>query len=181
MLFRSVTISGTIFSSLSNQYRINVLIDAYTPSNGIAHGAGFLFDANRFGDSKPNFGISAIQITASAGNIQIGASNTFAGQYTGSYVDDASGSAVTPVGFPGTTNAPAVVPNTGIGGSGPPTLGSASAAWPASFSLAHTLPVPSATAAAPVSGWVIYTDPSDGNKLKARYQDGTTIVTLGTP
>jgi hypothetical protein len=34
--------------------------------------------------------------------------------------------------------------------------------------------------AAPSSGWVLYTDATDGDKLKAQASNGT-IVTLGTP
>lgn len=39
---------------------------------------------------------------------------------------------------------------------------------------------PQAPPDAPASGWVLYTDSSDANKLKALAANGTT-VTLGTP
>ena len=39
---------------------------------------------------------------------------------------------------------------------------------------------PSTAPAAPSSGWTLYTDSGDGNKLKAKASTGT-IVTLGTP
>lgn len=39
---------------------------------------------------------------------------------------------------------------------------------------------PIAAPASPASGWVLYTDSGDGNKLKAKASTGT-VVTLGTP
>ena len=178
----TVAIAGCRFNRTSSAYnapnRINIAINpVVTPSN--IEAKRFIISHNQFGDTAAsgNFGVSAVKVLGTAGDIQIG-HNDYIGTYTGPVVDDqtGTGAVVATLGYPGSASAPsAVVPN------GAPTLGSAGAPWPASFSNSHTLPVPKATAAAPASGWVLYTDPNDLNKLKARYKDGTTIVTLGTP
>jgi len=46
-------------------------------------------------------------------------------------------------------------------------------------STGHTL-VPQTAPASPLSGWTLYTDSGDGNKLKAKASTGT-VVTIGTP
>ncbi|MGH6887762.1 MAG: hypothetical protein ACREHF_00945 [Rhizomicrobium sp.] len=89
--------------------RINISIGALDPGTG---GDTFLIANCLFGDGNATFAISAIQITSTAGNIKIGASNFFYGTLTGPVVDDPTGVAVTQVGYPANSpSPPGVVPN----------------------------------------------------------------------
>jgi hypothetical protein len=51
---------------------------------------------------------------------------------------------------------------------------------PADFWPGATTLVPQTAPSNPASGWVLYVDSGDGNKLKAKASTGT-VVTLGTP
>jgi hypothetical protein len=98
-----------------------IFIDADTVVNGDAHGRHFPIDAHQFGDSNTSFGTSAIKISPSAIDFQIGAPNQFVGQFSSTIVDE-SGTAATP-GYPSTstTSPSAVLPN-GTTSTGQPTL-----------------------------------------------------------
>ncbi|MGH6889065.1 MAG: hypothetical protein ACREHF_07715 [Rhizomicrobium sp.] len=147
--------------------RINILIDAESMSHGTNHGENFLIETNVFGERPVNpFATSAIVATQSAQNIQIGATNAYNGQFGGPVVDDASGTAAAPVGFP-TTNNPgnpaAVVPNTGGGVTPGPTMGNGTlnGTWLANYAYGQfVVPVPpNVTLPAVSSGWSIQYDP----------------------
>lgn len=58
-------------------------------------------------------------------------------------------------------------------------LGSASKRWSNISSFANTI-APATAPSSPASGWVLYVDSGDSNKLKAKASTGT-VVTLGTP
>ena len=177
-----IVLTGNAFDTPANALRVNILIDAEYVVNGSHFGSHFLIDSHQFGEELPpghNFGTSAIKITASATDIQIGASNQFIGDFTGPIVDDASQTAATFPGFP-TTNASgsAIVPN-GTATVGIPTLGSGTIPWPASFSKGHYLPLTTSATGVPGTGWVLYTDTS-GN-LSIMYRDGTNYVLHSHP
>ncbi|MGH6890424.1 MAG: hypothetical protein ACREHF_14730, partial [Rhizomicrobium sp.] len=160
---------GTFCTTSSNcGYRVNIRIDAEIPSYGVARGDRFLIDTGLFGDQSQYFALSAIQATPSARNIHIGASNAYHGQFSGAIIDDASGTATTQAGFPGTATAPGtVLPNQASNAlSFPPTLGNASptGAWPATYNQLHYLTKWSVPDPGPASGWVLV---SDGAKLYA--------------
>ena len=77
---------GNLFDTAANTLRVNILIDADAVVNGSNLGSHFLIDSQRFGEELPvgtTFGTSAIQITASATDIKIGASNQFVSDHTG--------------------------------------------------------------------------------------------------
>jgi hypothetical protein len=187
MRFRAadlVTLGQNAFGTAANPNRVDILIDADTVVNGVAHGRHFLIDAHQFGDSTASFGASAIKISPSAVDIQIGASNQFVGQFSSTIVDDASGAAVTLAGYPGVPGDPAqpgvVAPSSADPAAGITTLGSANVAWPQSFTQGQYLPPPGTAPGNPVVGWVIYTDPSTGD-LYARWQSGAAIRLLPHP
>ncbi|HWE06489.1 MAG TPA: hypothetical protein VG274_07260 [Rhizomicrobium sp.] len=190
MRFRAANVVSLVqntFAVGGNPARVNMLIDADSTMNHVAHAMRFLIDAHQFGDNTSGegasfFGISAIQITASATDIQIGASNQYLGPFSGAIVDDASGAAVTLAGFPGVPGDPTqpgvVAPSSADPAAGITTLGSGSGPWPASFSLGHYLPTNSSgiTPVPPTTGWVFYTDST--GKLYAQYRDNGPILLL---
>ncbi|MGH6888607.1 MAG: hypothetical protein ACREHF_05350 [Rhizomicrobium sp.] len=148
-----VTITGAGFGTFNDDAgpagtRINISIGTLDPGTG---GDTFLIDTCIFGDGNATFAISAIQITSTAGNIKIGASNFFYGTFTGPVVDDPTGVAVTQVGYPGGVVAP----------NGEATLGSAAVAWPSTFNQMHFLQQnPAPTFPSGWVGWSFYTDSS---------------------
>lgn len=140
--------------------RINIFIDAETQSNGVAHGENVLVETNIFGEQPTDpFATSAIVATVSAKNIQVGATNAFNGGFTDAVVNDASGTAVTQLGYQTSSTAAAgtVVPNSANGNPQPPTLGSANVPWPITFNYLHTIPISNTEPPAPASGCVLYT------------------------
>ncbi|MGH6889063.1 MAG: hypothetical protein ACREHF_07700 [Rhizomicrobium sp.] len=142
--------------------RINIFVDAETPSNGVNHGENFLIETNVFGERPVNpFATSAIVATQSAQNIQIGATNAYNGQFGGPVVNDESGTAVALLGYPGvpsTPPVPAVVAPSGNSTIGPTNLGSDAAPWPANYSQTHYVTSTNSAPKTPGSGWVIYAD-----------------------
>ncbi|MGH6889196.1 MAG: hypothetical protein ACREHF_08380 [Rhizomicrobium sp.] len=173
-------LTGNSFVTVRNTDRVNILIDADTKVGNGAFAHQFLVDSHQFGEidvGHPICGTSAIRImnvTATASDIQIGASNQFVGAYSDSVVDDARRVAVTMVGFPNTSTStpPTALPN------GNPTVGSGGTPWPGSYSYGHYLP-PTPALSNPGTGWVLFTN-SAGN-LAAQYESNDPIVILYHP
>ncbi len=186
-----VAITGCRFNrtnATSAPNRVNILLNppVITPPGTSAK--RLLIAHNQFGDRVAgggNFGVSAVQIKGTASHIHIG-DNQYIGAYSGPVIDDqtTTRAVVATLGYPTTNTAGSAVVPSGNSTIGQPTLGTGPNPWPASFSFGHYLPVPGAIPSTPDiswGGWVIYTDFTDGNKLKAKYQNGTTIVTLASP
>lgn len=170
-----VTITGATFGTFCGTgdsqncgLRVNIYIDADTQSNGASGGASFLIESGMFGDQSKYFALSAIQTTPSAKNIQIGASNQFNGQFTAAVVNDASGTAITVLGYPGGA----------VAANGAASLGSNPIPWPANYNLTHYM-LPTVAPTAPNAGWVFFVDPTTG-ELVALASSGKTVI-LGTP
>ena len=141
-----VNVAGCRFNTIVqpavfNRINIGVSSKSVPPTTSVVR---LLIAHNQFGDTAAscNFGVSAVKVLGTAGDIQIG-HNDYIGTYTGPVVDDqtGTGAVVATLGYPSpsTTIFSAVIPNGG-GTKQYPTLGSANAVWAASFSMGHYLP-----------------------------------------